>query len=81
MHITTTVPTYPFTDVKVIGMFPPPLEGMVKFAAEIVKLGVAVSACALPEPKASVSSDARHVSALFLCIRDIVTFYMAAVSS
>ncbi|MGH9616194.1 MAG: hypothetical protein ACRD28_05570 [Acidobacteriaceae bacterium] len=54
------------TEVKVNGRDPVPLEGMVMLLAEIVKLGVAADAFALPGPKPSANSDTREINAVFL---------------
>lgn len=59
VHVTPTDPANPLTEVRVNGMDPSPLEGMVILLAEIVKLGVAAGACALAAPKPSVRSDTR----------------------
>jgi hypothetical protein len=56
------------TEVRVNGMDPSPLEGMVILLAEIVKLGVAAGGCALAAPKPSVRSDIKQVRAVFLLI-------------
>jgi hypothetical protein len=68
VHVTPTDPANPLTEVRVNGMDPSPLEGMVILLAEIVKLGVAAGACALAAPKPSVRSDIRTVRAVFLLI-------------
>jgi hypothetical protein len=47
-QLISTMPVYPLTEVRIIGMNPKPLEGRVIFLAEIVKLGVVASACAPP---------------------------------
>lgn len=64
-QLMNTIPVYPLTEVRVIGIDPEPLEGRVIFFAEMVKLGRPPSADALAQPKLNAITDSRQIDALF----------------